>query len=151
MSHSALNRLVTVIAVISSLRFFISSFLMSSSLGCQVAELWALFRRFERCSQTANQHFYLLWESCESQDLHKMVVVILALSEKTCHTCHPRNLAVTGLSRPGLSLVTKERLMRATRPQPEIPKSREEQQRCRETGWIKFTKLIAELRSQSGL
>ena len=65
-----------------------------------------------------------------------MVLVILALSEKTCqrfHTCHPRNLAVTGLSRPGLSLVTKERLMRATRPQPEIPKSGEEQQRCRET------------------
>lgn len=54
MSGSALNGLVTVMAVISSLQFFISSFLMSSSLGCQVAELWAFFRRFERCSQTAN-------------------------------------------------------------------------------------------------
>ena len=33
MSDSALNGLVTVMAVISSLQFFISSFLMSSSLG----------------------------------------------------------------------------------------------------------------------
>lgn len=59
-----------------------------------MAELWAFFKRFERCSQTANYHFYLVWESFESQDLHKTLLVVFALSNKTCqkfHTCHPRN------------------------------------------------------------
>ena len=45
------------------------------------------------------------------------------------------------------SLVTKERLMRATQPQHEVSRSGEDQQRGRGTAWVKFTKLISEPRS----
>lgn len=59
-----------------------------------MAELRAFFKRFERCSQTASYHFYLLWESFGSQDPHKTALVVFALSNKTYqkfHSCHPRN------------------------------------------------------------
>lgn len=48
---------------------------------------------------------FIYFGRAQSQDLHKIVLVVLALSKETCqnfHTCRPRNLAMIELSRPGL-------------------------------------------------